>query len=155
MKPQKVKLITINQYPTEKPYIVIGDLFRSMKDDNISQSNQNYFNKKVLNHWQPIKLAIVSLDTGIEIILDHDAILGCQFKYEMLDRVVDESGAIHTKFKTSPFDVDLCDLILKINEGICWLDGSKHIIYLQPTMEKKNESVQTIKSKKIKIENNE
>jgi hypothetical protein len=152
MRLRKVKLIAINQYPTEKPYIAVGDLFRSMEDDNLWQSHQNHFNKKVLQYWQPIKLAIVSINEneGFETILDHSAILACQFKYEILDQVLDEEGGIRSKLKTSSFDPDLCDLILKINEGVCWIDDTKHIIYLQQTTEKKSESVSAFKPKKIK-----
>lgn len=131
MKLQKVKLITINRYPSEKPYIGVGDFFIDFQDNHIYECYQNHHDKKVLKYWQPIKFAIVYFDDEDSIIINHDEILTYKFRCEMLDEVLTEGGVLATKFRDSDFDISLCELIILADHGICWIDESKKIIHLQ------------------------
>lgn len=140
MNVQKVKLIIVNQYPIEKPYIKVNDFFIDFKEDGrISQCHQNHFDKKILKNWQPIKFAIVYPDDEDQIILTHEEIFNSKFRCEMLDEVLTEDGRISTKIKETSFDISLCDLILSNDQSSCWLTEDK-VILLQENQQQVSRS---------------
>jgi hypothetical protein len=131
MNLQKVQLITVNQYPTEKPYIRENDFYLDFNTNQIFRSECEHNNKKILMGYQPIKFLLILPGQQAKAIMSHEEIIQCKFKCEMLDDLMDDIGLFSTKFQEFSFDVSLCELILLAEKGVCWLDYSKKVIHLQ------------------------
>ena len=130
---KKVTLIPLHIFPSIKPYIRENDFYIDKATGQYFRCECDHNNKKILSDFQPIRFSMID-EEGLEV-LSHEQIIKSSINYAMLDELIDEVGLISTKHVLTTFDVELCELIIIADDGVCWIEqkGDGHVIHLQDT----------------------